>query len=181
MTAATLVGTGGRLPVGRGEQLLGRRQSCDLVVSDISVSRVHAQLACEEHGTVLTDLGSTAGTWVNGEPVTGSQVLHHGDVVQFGSTRWLYEEAGRAEVTTAPTEIADVEEAVEAQAAFDDLPVVLRQVLGQMAQGWSNTRIAGELGVSEDDVEALAEDLYDRLGVSNRAAAVAIAATRGLL
>ena len=65
---------------------LGRNHPwSDLAFSNRTVSRSHARLTFGPDGWVLTDLGSTNGTRVNGWMVTGSQVVRPGDRVSFGS------------------------------------------------------------------------------------------------
>lgn len=66
------------------EQLMGRSSQCTLVVDDSFVSGRHARFARTSHGWSVEDLGSTNGTWVNGEQVTGPQVLRAGDHVAVG-------------------------------------------------------------------------------------------------
>jgi hypothetical protein len=64
--------------------LIGRHPRCDLVVSDLSVSRRHAQLTFRDGVWVIQDLASTNGTSVNGSRV-GRITLHAGDVVSLGN------------------------------------------------------------------------------------------------
>lgn len=64
---------------------MGRREGCDIVFNDTSVSRRHALLELHRGRYTLTDAGSTNGTWVNGVKVT-SKVLEPGDVVTLGTT-----------------------------------------------------------------------------------------------
>ena len=49
--------------------MLGRGTDCDLRLVDPGVSRHHAELRVEDDEVVLVDLGSTNGTFVNGQPV----------------------------------------------------------------------------------------------------------------
>ena len=65
------------------ELLLGRQESCDVVLSDVSVSRRHARLLFRDGGWVIQDLDSTNGTKVNDVPVGRCQ-LHPGDRVALG-------------------------------------------------------------------------------------------------
>jgi pSer/pThr/pTyr-binding forkhead associated (FHA) protein len=51
---------------------------------DLDVSSRHAELRAVESRYVLVDLGSTNGTFVNGEQVTGERELRDGDIVTFG-------------------------------------------------------------------------------------------------
>lgn len=64
---------------------IGRLPECDVVVDDAGASRQHARIRRTEAGFVLTDLGSTNGTMVNGEPIQ-EHVLEHGDRVTIGET-----------------------------------------------------------------------------------------------
>jgi FHA domain/Domain of unknown function (DUF1707) len=63
--------------------VLGRSRACDVVLADDSVSRRHAMLVREGDRVVLTDLGSTNGTLVNGRWVTQAEV-RPGDQVRLG-------------------------------------------------------------------------------------------------
>ncbi len=65
---------------------IGRAADADVVVNDPLVSRRHARLAPRSGRLVLTDLGSTNGTIVNGQAVRES-VVGPGDRIQLGSSR----------------------------------------------------------------------------------------------
>jgi pSer/pThr/pTyr-binding forkhead associated (FHA) protein len=80
------------LPFPRGSATtfsIGRDRGCDLAVDDLSVSRVHARLERTRDGWVLTDLGSTNGTRVNGWLVRDRVNVRPGDLVRFGETEYL--------------------------------------------------------------------------------------------
>ncbi len=82
---------GGRrhVPLTRTVYTIGRRLDCDVVLSDATVSRRHAQLRWRFGRYVLYDLGSSAGTLVNGNPVS-EVVLEPGDVLSVGSVDIIY-------------------------------------------------------------------------------------------
>ncbi|MEU6891004.1 DUF1707 and FHA domain-containing protein [Streptomyces sp. NPDC046557] len=63
---------------------IGRDPGNGLRLSHETVSRAHAELALRDGVWVLTDLGSTNGTTVNGRRVTGSALVRDGDQVGFG-------------------------------------------------------------------------------------------------
>lgn len=65
--------------------VIGRRDTCDIVLHDPSISRRHAQLDCQGEEYILTDLNSTNGTYVNGLKVT-KKLLKSGDVITMGTT-----------------------------------------------------------------------------------------------
>ena len=126
---------------------------------------------------ILTDLGSSAGTKVNTEEINGPVVLSHGDRVAFGPVECTFEDpaaAANAEDETMVFEIPKVE-------TGPHLSPRQQQVLELMAEGMTNNEIAEQLGVTERTVKAYAQELYDKLGVRNRAGAVAEAAKHGLL
>lgn len=82
---------------------LGRSTSNDLLLSDPSVSRTHAAISIDEDGCVqVIDLGSTAGTRVNGRIVTASTAIRSGDVVAFGRLRFKLDGADQPYDATAP-------------------------------------------------------------------------------
>ncbi len=75
--------------VSPGEMLIGRAASCDIPLDDDGVSRKHARLLCKPNGSVLLlDLGSTNGTWVEGQRIDLKE-LCDGDRLQIGSTTIL--------------------------------------------------------------------------------------------
>lgn len=62
---------------------IGRSERSDIRIVDAVVSRMHARLTTDEDSTVIEDLGSKNGLWVNSHPVERA-VLHNGDVISFG-------------------------------------------------------------------------------------------------
>jgi len=81
-----------------GDQLtVGRDSSNGVAINDGEVSRHHARLSFQGGKYVVEDLGSTNGTFVNGQRVTGPVVLKPGDVLSFGEQIVLMYEALRAD------------------------------------------------------------------------------------
>lgn len=86
-------GASGVLHLGNGEQVVlgefrltfGRLPECTITFDDTNVSREHAEIRPDGDGFVLSDLGSTNGTTVNGDPVTARR-LEDGDRVMLGGT-----------------------------------------------------------------------------------------------
>lgn len=68
-----------------GDQLLiGRDSSNAVSINDAEVSRKHSRLSFQGGKYVIEDLGSTNGTFVNGQRLAGPVVLKAGDVVSLG-------------------------------------------------------------------------------------------------
>ena len=68
-----------------GETLVGRGSRVAFFLDEASVSREHAVLRRTGDVVMLTDLGSSNGTFVNGEQITGSHKLAIGDRVRLGT------------------------------------------------------------------------------------------------
>ena len=64
---------------------IGRDSACDLLIEDLSVSRWHARLEHAAGRWLLTDLGSTNGTRLNGWRVRDAVLVQAGDRLAFGS------------------------------------------------------------------------------------------------
>jgi pSer/pThr/pTyr-binding forkhead associated (FHA) protein len=82
---------GRRLPITVTTVNIGRADYNDLVIADPSVSTTHARLQRRDDVWVLSDLGSTNGTYVEGEPVTGETALTPGTTLRFGDVAALFE------------------------------------------------------------------------------------------
>lgn len=89
-----------RMPIGASPVHIGRAPECELVLRDTRVSRKHARLAARNGVLVLTDLGSTNGTRVNGHRVT-EVALGGGDRIELGESTLVVQAA------TEPTGAAE--------------------------------------------------------------------------
>jgi len=72
------------IPVHGPEFCIGRDGSCDLCVTNMSVSRRHALLMTYDGQPVVRDLGSRNGTFVNGKVVRDECALRHNDTLRVG-------------------------------------------------------------------------------------------------
>jgi pSer/pThr/pTyr-binding forkhead associated (FHA) protein len=72
---------------------IGREASNQIAINDAEISRKHSQLVAQGGKYVLTDLGSTNGTFVNGQRLTGQHVLQPGEVISLGEQISLLFEA----------------------------------------------------------------------------------------
>jgi hypothetical protein len=80
-----------RLVVGDSGVTLGRSRTSDVMVDDANVSRAHAEVRAHGSTWVLTDLGSTNGTRLNGRRVTQPEVLGPGDQIEVGTTTLTFD------------------------------------------------------------------------------------------
>jgi len=76
---------GGEFPLGEGQEIvIGRSSELDMVLVEEMVSRKHARIALTDGVINIEDLGSTNGTFVNGEKVDRG-TLKEGDRVLIGT------------------------------------------------------------------------------------------------
>jgi hypothetical protein len=74
--------------------VFGRAAESDVpLTSDATVSGRHARVFRRDGAPYLEDLGSTNGTYVNGQPLAAERLLRPGDIVAVGSTELVYEVA----------------------------------------------------------------------------------------
>lgn len=66
----------------RGDVIIGRDETCDVVIQNRQVSRFHARLTVQDQGLVLEDLASKNGTFLNGSLVSEPVALQDGDTFQ---------------------------------------------------------------------------------------------------
>ena len=75
---------GKTFPLTKDEITIGRDSSNDIVINDAEVSRKHAQLVKQGGAYVIEDLGSTNGTFVNGQRLMGPHSLRPDELILLG-------------------------------------------------------------------------------------------------
>jgi adenylate cyclase len=133
-----------------GNMGMGRHPAQEIQILDRLVSKSHARIE-ERSGEVfaLVDLGSRNGTFLNGQIVTDSKILEHGDVIMIGATKLTYE---------APAEVRDETERVE----LSDMAVT------SAVRSTLDSTSAMEFSAAEeiDDVSTLRRD-YEKLRMAH--------------
>ena len=74
---------------------IGRDSSNDITINDSEISRKHARLTAQAGGYILEDLGSTNGTFVNGQRLMGPHLLRVGELILLGENVSLTFEAAQ--------------------------------------------------------------------------------------
>jgi pSer/pThr/pTyr-binding forkhead associated (FHA) protein len=90
LMVATGEGAGTVFPLLDGPVIVGRSPDADVHVNEVAISNEHARLEQTDAGFTLCDLGSTNGTYVNGQRLVGTVVLVSGDAVRMGSTTFTF-------------------------------------------------------------------------------------------
>jgi pSer/pThr/pTyr-binding forkhead associated (FHA) protein len=84
---------GGSFQTGAVPLTIGRANDNGIALEgDDFASGHHARIEAQRDGVWVTDLGSTNGTFVNGDRLDGRRRLHDGDVVQIGDTELRFEQ-----------------------------------------------------------------------------------------
>jgi DNA polymerase III delta prime subunit len=74
--------------------VVGRNPECDLVISDSRISGVHFCIKSRGDGTVIKDLKSRNGTYVNGRRVIDKSSLENGAVIRAGRSLFVFQRDG---------------------------------------------------------------------------------------
>jgi hypothetical protein len=83
--------SGDRIELSDGRNLIGRLADCRIIINDGNTSRHHAEIHRSGSGFVINDLGSTNGTFLNGERLTGDRRVTDGDIITVGSVSLRFE------------------------------------------------------------------------------------------
>lgn len=126
------------------ETVIGRRQDCDLRIPSTDVSRRHCILSMHDGCLNVEDLDSVNGTFVNGQRISGRQVVMPGDKLQIGPVTFVakYEmskatrtrverDDSNAEFEVRPSDSQDTmrgEPTVTGEDGIDVLPLVDEEV-----------------------------------------------------
>jgi pSer/pThr/pTyr-binding forkhead associated (FHA) protein len=101
---------------------IGRQNTLDIVLQDASISRRHAEILPTAQGWILCDLGSSNGTYLNGERVSKTTGrLRPGDLIQVGELS-LRVVAVDAETEAAPAPLSPAQETLPPPAPTELLP-----------------------------------------------------------
>jgi pSer/pThr/pTyr-binding forkhead associated (FHA) protein len=73
-------------PIDGPEISIGRDTSNFISINDAEVSRKHARMELRGSSYVIQDLGSTNGTFINGNRISSMQVINPNDIVSFGES-----------------------------------------------------------------------------------------------
>jgi diguanylate cyclase (GGDEF)-like protein len=86
LTVLTGTSTGTIYKVTHGTHVIGRKENCEIRITDDGISRQHARVRCEGELVFVEDLGSRNGTYINGRRIEAPKQLHDGDKIQIGRT-----------------------------------------------------------------------------------------------
>jgi pSer/pThr/pTyr-binding forkhead associated (FHA) protein len=156
-----------RLDLVADRSTIGKAVENDVsVADDATASHLHAVLERFAAGWCVTDLGSSNGTWVNGERIWASRRLRHGDEIRIGQTRLIF----RDPLTTAGavTE-AEIAPPTLTPRERDVLLALCRPLLARdmFTEPASTKAIADELVITPAAVKQHLANLFDKFGVTH--------------
>jgi pSer/pThr/pTyr-binding forkhead associated (FHA) protein len=127
---------------------------------------LHAILERFPAGWCVTDLGSSNGTWVNGERIWASRRLRHGDEIRVGQTRLIFRDPLSA--TGSVTEAEDGPPSLTPRER-DVLLALCRPLLDRdiFTEPASTRTIADALVITQAAVKQHLANLYDKFGVAS--------------
>lgn len=127
--------SGRRIELSKDYLVVGREPTCDVRLDDPHVSRTHAALRRRGSAVYVQDLGSSGGTFVNGNPVTMTELLP-GDVVAFATVQARFDAVPSAtdETRAMPTLIRPVPARPGENAPAREEPVPGRMAQPEPAQ-----------------------------------------------
>jgi outer membrane biosynthesis protein TonB len=115
---------------GKGRLLLGRAESCDLIVNHDSVSAVHAVIEIFPDKAIIYDMNSTNGTYVNDDKVIVKEI-HEGDFFRLADVEFEFQLYVAGESLPPVLEVlepAHGEASVKLPPAMPDLPKVSKEL-----------------------------------------------------
>jgi len=171
-----------RLELEGDRATIGNADANDIVLSDDAMaSRLHAVLERFPAAWCVTDLGSSNGTWVNGERIWASRRLRHGDEIRTGQSRLIFRDAPSGH---EPQTEAEVSAPALTARERDVLIALCRPLLDRdlFTEPSSTRAIAEQLVITQAAVKQHLANLYDKFGVaasdSNRRSRLANEALR---
>ena len=168
---------GRRIKVEARPLVLGRTPPADVVLADGEVSRAHCKVAAHEGEVTLTDLGSTNGTFVDGERITGSVTLQVGNIVVVGRQVLRYERVSLKEASAVRELDRELEKARRYVEALLPPPLLT----GAVRTEWTmipSAQLGGDaFGYQQLDARTFALYLLDVSGHGTSSAMLAVTAT----
>jgi len=187
--AAILIGqgfevTGVDTPIPLNERclLIGRRETCDIVISDDAVSTAHAVIFEMDGQRFVRDLGSRTGTFVNGKQVHQSD-LSLGDTIRIGAIDLKYVPVEVA-VEESASDLDELDHLVRtdnlgtdamAAAAADDITEAQKRAAARSMKRGAEAEVDGEPELEPVPVDRPEDSLdvipIEEIGLEDTAAA----------
>lgn len=152
---------------------IGRGRDCDLCIHSSLVSRDHCVISEHQGALRVKDLGSTNGTFVNGEAVT-EKVLRPGDSLTIGplSFKVQYDAPHAVAVGSGGQGVSPAIEILEEEAEAVDAEIVDADVVDDTEEVLEAVPVDQSGGHEDDIVEAMPVEDAEDTGAAKRPAPV---------
>ena len=154
-----------RLDLAADRSTIGKAVENDVPLADDAMaSHLHAVLERFAAGWCVTDLGSSNGTWVNGERLWASRRLRHDDEIRIGQTRLIFRDPLTAAGSVTEAEVGPPTLTPRERDVLVALcrPLLARDMFTEPA---STRAIADELVITQAAVKQHLANLYDKFGI----------------
>ncbi len=165
------VSLGGNLPfkLSNGRFTIGRNRHCEIVISDVSISRRHAELTVSTERFHVRDLESSNGTFVNGRRVVDSNLDSRAQFLIGNVELRIVSAANAAEAVEFVAESDTFRNGNEIPVFLPDLAENLTpaqlEIVGMLAAGKSQYQIARATDRSEATIHNHIQAIYRRLDI----------------
>lgn len=156
-----------RVPIAQVPFVIGREAGLDLSLPSQVVSTTHAELSTRGGTLVVTDLGSTNGTFVNNVPVQGPTPVSEGDIIQFATLafRARLEEPSALDSVVSSTAAIDTRLTIRMAENMSRLKALLeKEAVKQLFQpivSLVEPQILGYEVLGRGDFEGLPDEIYE--------------------
>jgi len=141
LTIVTPEGAKSRYELERMNLKIGRSSTSDLILQDLNVSRLHAELVKRSEGYFILDAGGKNGTFVNDRRIEEPTLLKPGDRVRMGATTLVFNGTPQSAVEFSDAPLPHGPGTIHLSAddlktpAFSDVSVILRSSPPPLALG----------------------------------------------
>jgi pSer/pThr/pTyr-binding forkhead associated (FHA) protein len=137
-------GAGQRIELGAKPIVIGREPPADMVIPDTRISRKHCRVGMILEDVFVTDLGSSNGTYVDGQRITGNAFLPVGGRLRLGDRTLVHEWRARRDVQASKDLDHDLENASQYVRSLIPPPIAS----GPIRTEWMllpSTRLGGDV------------------------------------
>lgn len=98
--------------LGQSKVVIGRSPDCDITIDNAAISRKHAQIEFSDGEYILSDLGSSNGTFLDGQQISKPEVLKPGFNIGVAKFILTFQETPKSEVQKMMGDMEDLEATV---------------------------------------------------------------------
>jgi pSer/pThr/pTyr-binding forkhead associated (FHA) protein len=156
------------IPVNKQEFVIGRSETCDLILNNATVSRRHSCIFFDFDEPYIKDLQSQNGTFVNGAPVQTDVRLRPADIIKIGPVNLTLRSSEIQEEESSGTIIEKGDKIEKSFAEFYQISKREYDVLYLLIMGKSIKEIADKLYISKGTAKNHSLNIYKKTNCHSR-------------